>query len=93
MNAEQITGIPLSVTPERIEEIIVKEDYFLFPGSTLTIAMLTIENGFTVTGESACANPDIFNEELGRKYARDNAKDKIWRLEGYLLRQKLHDAS
>ena len=89
MNAEQIAEIPLLVTQERIEAIIVKEDYFLFPGSTLTIAMLTLANGYIVTGEAACANPDIFNEELGRKYARVNAKNKIWELEGYLLRQKM----
>lgn len=58
----------------------------------LTFCVLVLKNGFTVTGESACASPDNFDPELGRKIARDNAIDKIWPLEGYLLKQSLHDA-
>ena len=52
---------------------------------------LTLQNGFTVTGESACASPENFDAEIGKKIARDNARNKIWMLEGYLLKQKLHD--
>lgn len=59
---------------------------------TLTFCVLVLENGFTVTGESACASPENFNAEIGRKIARDNARDKIWMLEGYLLKEKLHQA-
>lgn len=50
---------------------------------------LKLRNGFTVTGESAAASPENFNEEIGRKIARSNAREKIWALEGYLLREKL----
>lgn len=57
----------------------------------LTFCVLVLKNGFTVTGESACASPENFNEEIGRKIARDNARNKIWLLEGYLLRQRLHE--
>ena len=80
------------VTPERLDEVIAGEDYHVFPGSQLTVCCLTLENGFTVTGESACASPENFNAELGRKIARSNARDKIWGLEGYALKQKLHEA-
>ena len=59
--------------------------------STLTFCVLTLENGFTVTGESACASPENFNAEIGRKIARENAVNKIWMLEGYLLKQKLSE--
>jgi len=59
----------------------------------LTICVLVLRNGFTVTGESACASPDNFDAELGRKIARQKAVEKIWPLEGYLLRQKLHDVA
>ena len=59
----------------------------------LTFCVLVLRNGFTVTGESACASPENFNAELARQIARDNAIDKIWPLEGYLLKQSLHDAS
>lgn len=78
------------VTPERIEQVIAKEEYFRLTG-TLTVCVLTLANGFPVTGESACASPENFNEEIGNKIARENAKQKIWALEGYLLRQRLHD--
>lgn len=77
------------VTPELIESLIVKEQYHVFDGTTFTSCLLTLKNGFTVHGESACASPENFDEELGRKIARDNAKDKIWMLEGYLLKDKL----
>ncbi|PKM43242.1 MAG: hypothetical protein CVV05_15460 [Gammaproteobacteria bacterium HGW-Gammaproteobacteria-1] len=77
------------ITPERIEQVIVGEDYHVFPGTTLTVCCLTLANGFTVTGESACASPENFDAELGAKIARDNAKQKIWQLEGYALRNQL----
>lgn len=79
------------VTPERLEEVIVSEQYHVFPNTTFTACLLTLENGYTVLGESACASKANFDADLGRKIARDNAKNKIWQLEGYLLRQKLHD--
>ncbi len=55
----------------------------------LTFCVLLLNNGFTVTGESACASPENFNAELGRKIARKNAVEKIWPLMGYELRSKL----
>lgn len=57
----------------------------------LTICVLVLRSGFTVTGESACASPENFNAEIGRKIARKNAVDKIWPLMGYELKQRLHD--
>lgn len=77
------------ITPARIDEVIVSEDYHVFPGTTLTICCLTLANGYTVTGESACASPENFDREIGNKIARDNAKSKIWALEGYALRERL----
>ena len=77
------------VIPEIIESKIIAEQYHVFPGTTFTACLLTLENGFTVLGESACASPENFDEEIGRKIARDNAKNKIWALEGYLLKEQL----
>ena len=59
------------------------------PLELLTFCVLVLRNGFTVTGESACASPENFNAELGRKIARKNAVEKIWPLMGYELRSKL----
>jgi hypothetical protein len=55
----------------------------------LTICVLVLKNGFTVTGESACASPENFNADIGRQVARANAINKIWPLMGYELRSKL----
>ena len=90
------------VTPADIDAAIAEEYTFTAaaalkgtPGESsqscklLTICVLVLKNGFTVTGESACASPENFNAELGAKIARGHAKDKIWALEGYLLKSKL----
>ena len=78
------------VTPEHLESVIVSEQYHVFDSTTFTSCLLTLKNGYTVLGESACASPENFNAELGRKIARSNAVNKIWALEGYLLRERLH---
>ena len=59
----------------------------------LTFCVLILKNGFTVTGESACASPDNFDAEIGKKIAYQNAREKIWMLEGYLLKQKLYETA
>lgn len=56
----------------------------------LTFCVLVLRNGFTVTGESACASPENFDAEIGRKVARANAIQKIWPLMGYELKNKLN---
>lgn len=55
----------------------------------LTFCVLVLRNGFTVTGESACASPENFDAEIGRKIARANAVNKVWPLMGYALKEKL----
>jgi len=80
------------ITPELIDATILAEQYHVFEGTTVTVCCLTLQNGFTVIGESACASPENFDEEIGRKIARDDARKKIWALEGYLLRQALSNA-
>ena len=55
----------------------------------LTFCVLVLRNGFTVTGESACASPENFDAEIGRKIARENAKQKLWPLMGYALKERL----
>lgn len=57
----------------------------------LTFCVLVLRNGFTVTGESACASPENFDAELGRKIARENAVNKVWPLMGYELKSRLHE--
>lgn len=77
------------LTPAQIDATIVSEQYHVFPGTTMTVCALTLRNGYIVTGESAAASPENFDEAIGREIARGNARNKIWALEGYLLREKL----
>lgn len=79
--------------PEDIDSAIVDEKYHVFEGTTLTVCCLVLRNGFTVTGESAAASPENFDQEIGQKIARENARNKIWMLEGYLLREHLYRRS
>jgi hypothetical protein len=59
------------------------------PLHLLTFCVLVLRNGFTVTGESACASPENFDAEIGRTIARQNAMQKIWPLMGYALKERL----
>lgn len=93
------------VSPKELADNIVREDYFTAADgvyatagvnqsvpiglSLLTFCVLTLRNGFTVTGESACASPENFDAELGRKIARENAINKVWPLMGYALKEQL----
>jgi hypothetical protein len=77
------------LTPALIDAAIVSEQYHVFPGTTLTVCALTLRNGYIVTGESAAASPTNFDQAIGRKISRENARNKIWGLEGYLLRERL----
>lgn len=78
------------VTFESLNDKITKEAYYRFPGTQFMTCLLTLENGFNVLGEAACASPENYNEEIGRSIAKRNAVDKLWALEGYLLKEKLH---
>ena len=80
------------ITPAHIDSVIANKQFHVFEGSQLTVCCLTLQNGFTVTGESACASPANFNQEIGEKVAFENARNKIWALEGYLLKQKLSES-
>jgi hypothetical protein len=94
------------VTPADIEANIAQENYFTaWDGAErvsnhrpdpslklLTFCVLVLRNGFTVTGESACASPENFDAEIGQKIARQNAVNKIWPLMGYELKQRLSQA-
>lgn len=55
----------------------------------LTFCVLVLRNGFTVTGQSACASPENFNTEIGRRVAREDAVLQVWPLLGYELRSRL----
>ncbi len=72
------------LTLDYIKSLIVNVEYQRF-GDTLTVCVLTLRNGFTVTGESACINKADFNADIGQQVAYNNAVDKIWRYPSTLI--------
>ena len=81
------------ITQDIVDSTIISAKYHRFENTTVTICLLILRNGFSVVGESACASPENFDAELGKKIARGNAVMKIWALEGYLLKEQLWEAS
>ena len=73
------------VTKDSIEAKIAKVDYLVLPDSTVTLCNITMKNGFSVRGESACVDPRNFNVEIGKGLAHKDAFGKLWAFEGYLL--------
>lgn len=73
------------VTKDSIEAKIAKVDYLVLPDSTVTLCNITLKNGYSVRGESACVDPRNFNVEIGKGLAYKQAFDRLWPLEGYLL--------
>lgn len=76
------------VTKETMEAKIDNVQWYDMPG-TLTICVITMQNGFTFTGKSACADPANFNKEVGHRYAYEDAFKQIWSHEAYLIRERM----
>lgn len=81
---------PTRVTKEALLAKIAAVDYVVMPDGRTTICQLTMQNGFTVRGESSCVSAENFNKELGENYAYENAFDAAWAFEGYLLAESRH---
>lgn len=78
------------VNESKLRANIKDVQFIVVPGSQLTICVLTLFNGYTVTGESACADPKMFDREVGEKFAFAAAERKVWPLMGYALKQELY---
>ena len=81
--------VKTNLTPSDINSKIKEVQYHIVPNTTTTICSLTLENGFVVNGESSCADPSAFNKDIGERIAYAFAVEKVWPLEGYLLKEKL----
>ena len=80
----------MKVTIEQIKAKIKSESYLVLPDGRTTLCMLTLENGYTIKGLSACVDPAEFDLSYGRQYALQDAINQVWPLEGYLLAEKIH---
>lgn len=77
------------LTPSKIDEVIASKTFTVLPSGKVMVCELTLINGFTVRGEASVVSKENFNQEIGEKISFDNARNKIWELEGYLLQSKL----
>lgn len=92
MNAIQEAPIPNQVTITDLQAKVQASTYCRLPDSTTTVCQITLENGYTVVGTSACVDPALFNRAMGERIAFDNAFQQLWALEGYLLKQRRYEA-
>lgn len=79
------------ITEDYLNSQIVKVEYIKM-GMKTVICMLTLENGFEIIGTSACVDVSKFNMDIGKEYAYENAFNKLWELEGYVLQSKLKES-
>ena len=89
---ERLPAMSTSAVRESLDRLMGVPSQATDPLSLLTFCVLVLRNGFTVTGESACASPENFNAEIGRRIARENAVAKVWPLMGYELKTALAKA-
>ena len=78
------------LTPELIDATIQETTFHVFEDWCLTVCCITLKNGFRVSGENACHCPENFDKSISKKIALSDARDKIWMLERYLLKERLH---
>ena len=77
--------LPTAVTLAGMQAKVQKTVYTILPDTTTTVCQLFMENGYVVLGTSACVDPNKFSKATGEKYAYEDAINKLWPLEGYLL--------
>lgn len=79
--AAEVAKTPNRITLEDMLMEIEQEEY-IYPdvAEHFTICILKLRNGFIVTGESAPMDPENFNKDLGKKFAKESAVRKLWPL-------------
>lgn len=90
---ETIERLPVRVTLDGMQSKVKATSFTRLPDTTTTVCQLTLENGYTVLGTSACVDPTQYNQALGEKYAYEDAINKMWPLEGYLLAEQRFQAT
>ena len=78
------------ITKEFLESEIISVEYNRLQG-TLTHCAITVKSGFVFTGESACVDPNNFDQKIGEKFAYEQAFEKMWMPYGFWLHQKVRD--
>lgn len=83
---------PFRLTEQDIVGKVKNVTFTVMPSGKAVICEITLENGFTVRGESAVVDPKNFVLEIGQKISFSHAIDKVWEVEGYLMQQKKYES-
>lgn len=89
MNIPETPKHRTAVSLNDIQGKVKKTVYTVLPDTTTTVCQLFMENGYTIIGTSGCVDPTKFNKALGEKYSYEDAINKAWPLEGYLLAEEI----
>ena len=81
-----------SVTVEEVEAAIKKVTFTILPNNRTTVCQITLDNGFTLEGSTACVSDEKFDKELGEQYSYKRAFEKVWGALGMRLADRLHQA-
>lgn len=92
MNDTNVEAIPNRITVSDMNGKVRSSTYTRLPDSTTTVCQITLVNGYTLVGTSACVDPAMFNQAMGEQIAYNNAFEQLWALEGYLLKQRRYEA-
>lgn len=77
------------LNPEHIDSVIVGKTFTVLPSGKCMVCEITLKNGFTVRGESCCVSKENFDLEIGEKISFEDARNKIWGFEAYLLQERI----
>lgn len=89
MNHPETPQHRTTVTLADIQAKVKKTTYTILPDTTTTVCQLHMENGYVILGTAACVDPAKFNQAVGEKFAYEDAINKAWPLEGYLLAEEI----
>lgn len=78
------------ITKEYIESRINNVSYHCVT-DTKTLCIITLDNGFTVTGESDVAYKRDYNLEIGQKVSFEKALNKVWDFIAFMVKQYKFD--
>lgn len=74
------------VSTQRLESLVVKEEYAHLPDSRVTVCVVTRDGDYTFVGTAICAKADQYDEVTGRRHARRKALAEMMDHELFLLR-------
>ena len=93
MNQPEVSQHRTTVSLNDIQSKVKKTTYTILPNTTTTVCQLQMKNGYVILGTSACVDPANFNQAIGEKFAYEDAINKAWPLEGYLLAEEIFQRS